>query len=45
MRIIRYDEGCIPGNGAVDKLVVVWIILYKVEPEESVDKFNGRRVQ
>ena len=45
MRIIRYDEGCIPGNGTVDKLVVIWIILYKVEPEESVDKFNGWRVQ
>ena len=44
MRIIRYDEGCIPGNGAVDKLVVIWII-HKVEPEESVDKFYGRRVQ
>ena len=45
MRIIRYDEGCVPGNGAVDKLVVVWIILYKVEPEKGVNKFYRWCVQ
>ena len=45
MVVFCHNEFRIGSNGTVDKLVVIWIILYKVEPEESVDKFNGWRVQ